>query len=76
VKASWHGLLFDFYACPDDGGPGLRPGFHIEINEVQLEDEEEFRFHHPASDVAEVERQYAQQIDDYLYSEVARGAGC
>lgn len=72
MKASWHGLLFEFRTVSCGGGPGYPPDFQIAIESVKLEDEAEFRALHPIGTVEEIDAKHADEIDDFLYREACR----
>lgn len=69
--STWHGLQLQFSCGHCGSGPGLRPDFCIEELElVKVEDEQEFREHHPVGTPAEVFAKHEQEIEEALYQEV------
>ena len=71
MRSTWHGLAVEFSCGGLDSGPGLRADFCVEeVTLVKVEDEQEFREHHPIGTPEEVFEKHQQEIDDFLYQEV------
>lgn len=75
MRSSWRGLELEFSVGGLDSGPGLRADFCIEEVELVGVDFAEFRANFPDPKVSpgDVFASHEQEIDDYLYEEVASG---
>ena len=72
MKSTWHGLELEYSVGGLDSGPGLRADFCIEeVGLLRVQDEAEFRANHPTGTPNEVFEKHWQEIDDFLYREVA-----